>query len=186
MFSGLVYSKDIVVRDLGVLHDQKLLFDIHINNIISLAYKSLGFIMRISNDFKYAKTFKLLYCTLVRGVLEYASQIWNPKYTIYISRIEAVQKKFIKFLCFSLGIPYSSRNYLKMCRKFHFLTLESRREVADLVYLHKIATSKINCPELLTQIQFRIPGSVRHKPLLVVPRAFTTYRQNSFFVRVSS
>lgn len=56
------------IRDLGVTHDSKLLFDDHVENIVSRAYRSLGFLMRITKDFTKAKTLKVLYCSLVRSM----------------------------------------------------------------------------------------------------------------------
>lgn len=182
---GVVLQRENVVRDLGVIHDSKLIFDVHINNIVNRAYKSLGFVIRMSNDFKQAKTFKVLYCTLVRSILEYATQIWNPRYSTYITRIEAIQKKFLKYLCFRLNVPYSSDRYLSLCKKFHLLPLDLRRKTADLVYLHKIVTSAIDCPDLLSKLKFKIPGRVRRKPMFALPHASTNYRQNSFLYRAS-
>ncbi|PZC72427.1 hypothetical protein B5X24_HaOG211224 [Helicoverpa armigera] len=44
------------VRDLGVFHDSKLLFNTHIEQIVAKASRSLGFIMRVAGCFKNAKT----------------------------------------------------------------------------------------------------------------------------------
>jgi hypothetical protein len=82
-----------------VIHDSKLLFDEHINAIISKATKALGFLIRNCKDFTNAKTLKILYCSIVSSNLEYVSQIWNPRYASYIDRIENIQKKIIKYLC---------------------------------------------------------------------------------------
>lgn len=173
-----------VVRDLGVLHDSKLLFDKHVDAIISKASRSLGFIMRSSASFTRAKTFKVLYCSFVRSILEYASQVWNPRYNTYIDRIERIQVKFMKYLCFRLKIPYKSLSYDQLCRKFHFLPLSTRREIADLIFLLKITSNKIDCPELLTKISLRAPSKVvRYNPIIFTPSVGTNYRQNSFLWR---
>lgn len=49
------------VRDLGVVIDSRLLFDKHIEIITSKAMKNLGFMFRITKDFKSIKTLKILY-----------------------------------------------------------------------------------------------------------------------------
>lgn len=108
------------MRDLGVYHDSKLLFDVHVDSIISKASRSLGFVMRISKSFMNIKTLKLLYCTFVRSHLEYASQIWNPRYQTYIDRIESIQRRFLRYLCFRVKIPYNTYSYTELCKKFHF------------------------------------------------------------------
>jgi hypothetical protein len=46
-------SKVPVMRDLGVLHDSQLLFDEHINKVVSSATKALGFIIRNSLYFMF-------------------------------------------------------------------------------------------------------------------------------------
>lgn len=174
------------IHDLGVRHDSKLLFDTHINDIVNKASKSLGFIMRLSKSFTKAKTIKILYCTYVRSHLEYASQIWNPCYHIYIDRIEAIQKRFIKYLCFRFKVPYYSSNYLDLCKKFHLLPLNKRRDIADYLYLLKLIHNNIDCSELLSKIFFNIPQkSPRFNPPFRVPRASTKYRQNTYIVRAS-
>lgn len=180
-----VLPRESLIRDLGVLHDSKLLFNGHVENIINRAYKALGFVMRTSRDFVNAKTFKILYCTYVRSTLEYASQIWNPRYNTYISRIERIQTKFLKYLCYRLKYPFNSDLYHNCCRKFHILPLKMRRDIADIVFLLRVASGHLDCPELLGSINFRVPRSYRRNVPLFLPQASTNYRQNSFIYRSS-
>lgn len=108
---GHALERKTLVKDLGVWHDTKLLFDSHVDSVATKAYRALGFVMRNSVGFTKAKTLKILYCTFVRSHLEYASQVWNPNYRVYIDRLESIQKKFLKFLCYRLRDTYSSSNY---------------------------------------------------------------------------
>jgi hypothetical protein len=174
------------MKDLGVVHDSKLVFDNHINNIISSALKALGFIMRSSTHFTQAKTLKVLYCSYVRSKLEYASQIWNPCYNTYSDRIERIQQKFIKHLCFKLKCPYSSTNYISICKRHHLVPLKQRREIADIIYLLNITNGVTDCPELLRKLNFNTPTrSKRHHPPISISSASSNYRQNSFLNRAS-
>jgi hypothetical protein len=187
MLSNVVLKRETVIRDLGVLHDHKLVFDSHINNIISKASRALGFIMRSSRDFRHAKTLKILYCSLVRSHLEYASQVWSPRYSTYISRIEGIQRRFMKFLCYRTKERYDSSRHDELCKKHHILPLHIRRDIADLVFLSKIATGVIDCPELLSKITLRTtPKPLRFNPLLCIPPASSNFRQNSFLWRASN
>lgn len=182
-----VLKRDKFIRDLGVIHDSKLIFDSHVNNIISKASKALGFVMRNSGDFRQAKSLKILYCSLVRSHLEYSSQVWNPQYVTYISRIENIQKKFLKYLCFRTKEQYESSRYIDFCRKHHLLPLEMRRQMADLVFLHKIASGSVDCPELLSRVALRAPvKSLRIKALICVPPASSNFRQNAYFLRAGN
>lgn len=181
---GELLQRESSIRDLGVLHDSKLLFDAHIDAITAKAYKALGFVLRSSRDFTKAKTLKVLYCCYVRSNLEYASQVWNPRYNKYINRVEAIQKKFIRHLCFRIKEPYSSTNYLKKCKKHHLLPLEKRREIGDLVFLLKIASNAIDCPNLLSELYIRPPKkTLRNNALIHLPLATAKYRQNTFLWR---
>lgn len=180
-------SRCVNIRDLGVIHDRKLIFDEHINSIINKASKALGFVLRTSRAFTNIKTIKILYCTYVRSSLEYASQIWNPKYNTYITRLENIQKKFIRYVCFRLGDQFSSSQYYTYCKKHHLLPLHIRRDIADLTYLLKITHNLVDSPELISKIMLNVPiRPLRHSHLLHTPLVSTYYRQNSFLWRVCS
>ena len=51
----------------------------HIDLIISKAYKMLGIIYRTCSTDCDQKTMLILYKSLVRPQLEYASQVWSPR-----------------------------------------------------------------------------------------------------------
>lgn len=172
------------MRDLGITHDSKFLFDKHIDGIVSKASKALGFLIRSTQDFVNAKTLKILYCSLVRSGLEYASQVWSPRYSVYIDRIENIQKRFLKYLCYRTGETYKSDQYDQICRKHHLLPLTYRRKIADTTFLIKIISNGINCPDLLSLLQFHVPtGNLRNFKPIHVPLAKSNYRQNSFLLR---
>ena len=183
---GQVLPRCNTIRDLGVYQDSKLLFDTHIDSIVKKSSKLLGFIMRLSKCFTDAKTLKILYCTFVRSQLEYASQIWSPRYHKYIDRIENIQRRFIKYLCFHQKITYRSVDYLRLCRKYHILPLIDRRKIADCLFLLKIFRNNIDSPELLSKFYFNVPcKTFRFNPPICVPHSSSNYRQNSYIVRVS-
>ena len=64
-------------RDLGVIVDDKLLFRRHISKQVN---KANTMIFLIKHTFKYldADIFNLLYKSLVRPQVEYASTVWSP------------------------------------------------------------------------------------------------------------
>ena len=62
----------------------------------------------------------------------------------YLSdRIERVQKKFTRVLCYRSNIDYKSFDYIYCCSFFNLQTLSSRRQICDLIYLHKILLIKL-------------------------------------------
>jgi hypothetical protein len=72
------------LRDLGVLFDTKLSFVPHINCVTAKASGLLGLVNRTLKEFS-VEAHKLVYCSIVRSVLEYASVVWSPTYLVHFS-----------------------------------------------------------------------------------------------------
>ncbi|KAF0761549.1 Uncharacterized protein FWK35_00035279 [Aphis craccivora] len=47
-------------------------------SICCRAFKTLGFVIQTSKNFKLTTSLKTLYCSLLRFLLEYASVLWDP------------------------------------------------------------------------------------------------------------
>jgi len=142
------------ISDLGVLIDSRLTFSSHISQITSKAMKVLGFIQRSSSDFSIF-TFRRLYCTLVRPILEYCSVVWSPSYACYIKQLERVQNKFLRIVAFKSGYHREEYEYEWIRGSLNLPSLESRRILIDMSFLHKIINAAIDCPELLALIRLR-------------------------------
>lgn len=63
------------IKDLGILLSNDLSFNNHITIMSNKALGLFGFIRRNCLKFKNLICFKLLYCSLVRSILEYSSVI---------------------------------------------------------------------------------------------------------------
>lgn len=79
-------------KDLGIYFDEELTFKKHYDYIIGKSYRLLGFITRITKEFKKPSSVLHLFNSLIRSVLEYASPIWSPYYDVHTDRIEGVEK----------------------------------------------------------------------------------------------
>jgi hypothetical protein len=79
------------IKDLGVIMDGKMSFLSYIEAII------MGFIKRISRDFRDPYTRKTLYISLVRPNLEHATCVWSPHQSVHSERLERVQHNFIRY-----------------------------------------------------------------------------------------
>ena len=82
---------------LGVIINDKLSWNPHIDEVVKKSNKTLGFIKR--NFYKCNKNIKLkCYLTLVRPILEYASSVWDPSTKENIKKLEQIQKRAARFI----------------------------------------------------------------------------------------
>ncbi len=148
----------------------------------------LGFINRTLKSFNDTDVFKCMYFSYVRSRLEYCSQVWAPTKTTLIDKVERVQRKFTRQLCFKKNINYKEVGYHQRCEIFKLQTLFARRNVSDLVYLHKVINNQINCSYIVGEISLSAPERrQRHrasKPIFSV-KAKMCVRKDSFLPRVS-
>ncbi|GBM09319.1 hypothetical protein AVEN_135050-1 [Araneus ventricosus] len=66
------------VTDLVVTFDTRLDFTQYIDNIVSKAYTTLGFIKRNARHFSGVLALKVLFFTIFRSGLEYSCLVWDP------------------------------------------------------------------------------------------------------------
>ena len=156
------------VRDLGVIFDSSLSFDLHINKVCKSAATVLGMIRRsCSKDFD-ACTIKRLYIALVRPILEYASPVWSPHHTTKIDRIERIQRRFLRMYCAKLRLQFSTVHYLDFCHFAALHTLQARRAATDLILLYKILNGCVNS-DLVSAVSFHAPRRVTRVMVLFKP-----------------
>lgn len=96
------------VKDLGVWLSSDLLFKLHMEKIYKKALKVLGFIRRNTWEFNNPTCIKVLYCSLVRFIIEYCSVVLNPFSGIWVSKLETIKNRLLKFLAPKLGLPINN------------------------------------------------------------------------------
>lgn len=164
------------IKDLGVFFNSQLSFNQHIENITAKAFKILGFINRNSKDFKNPNTYKILYYTFIRSILEYASSVWSPYYKQYINQIESVQHAFLRSLAYKQKNPVLDHDYHDIMVTNDIPTLEQRRNTIDILLLYKILNNKVILPEFLNNIYLRVnPKSTRNTRLFHENLCSTNY-----------
>lgn len=140
------------MRDLGVIIDSKLSFSSHIEYISNKSKAALSFVKRTCRNKFSLDSAKLLYCSLVRSNLEFASVVWQPYYKIHRSQVESVQKQAVIYL---LG-DYMNRAendfvlapYVERCAELELKSLIRRRVNASVLFLHKIISGRYNDPAI--------------------------------------
>jgi hypothetical protein len=115
--------------------------------------------MRNSKSFKSVGVLKTLYSAFVRSGLEYASTVWAPYYLYAKAGLERVQRRFLKQLLYKVEGHYPPRgsDQIGLLRQFCLVSLQCRRNVADVKFLCKLIVGEVDCPELLEKISFRVP-----------------------------
>ena len=159
------------VKDLGVVFKFDMSFNLHYDFIIGKAFKMLGFVFRNTRSFKSAHCLKVLYCALVRPILEYCAIIWNPYHATHIKNLERIQNKFVKRLKFR-GV-YGTE-------KLELLSLESRRRNNYLIFAFKLLNNLVDSSDLLNCFNFYVPPrSLRQPSLFYVNLSMTDFLKNS-------
>jgi hypothetical protein len=117
------------VKDLGVLLDCKLYFHHHSDYISSQGLKMLGLIRYITSSFSTPHSLSVLYTTLVRPNLEYASVAWNSITSTGLSKLERVKEKLL---------PCTIAEFLRV-----FVAVTMKVNYVDLIFQHFIPDGNI-------------------------------------------
>ena len=177
------------VRDLGITVDKKLTFNTHIDNVIQSALKTLGFIVRSTSLFRNIGSLVPLFNSLVKSKLLYGSILWHPYYNIHIKRLENVQRRFLKYLSFKVDSAYPVRgfNHELLLNRFNFNSLEHCTILSSQCFLYKLCNNLIDCPELLSQLDFLVPpANTRQHDRFYLPLCRTNLSRKAPLIRACS
>ncbi|PNF40690.1 hypothetical protein B7P43_G02183 [Cryptotermes secundus] len=158
------------VKDLGVFFDSKLHFHTHVNYIFSECIKLSGLIRSITYRFSSLESLYVLYFTLVRSNLEYASVIWNSITSTDANKIQRIKQKF-ESVCFYRFFPHISYtcNYTDALEKLSPQSLHKRRHHLDALLLVQVFRGLKSCTSLSENVSLCVPPSnLRDFSLFVV------------------
>lgn len=148
-----------------------------------------GFLRRNSNEFQQQQTKIILFNTLVRSHLEFASVVWSPFYNVHSQRVESIQRAFTRYIAFRTP-GFSHRNpYESRLSKFNMDSLRDRRRMFDICFLRKIVNGQLNCSDLLGKISISVPRNYPRRPIskiLSIPTTRTNLGLQSPLVRICS
>ena len=156
-------------RDLGIIVQDNLKWNEHISTQVHKANFVLG---KLNNAFKNwdLRTFKLLFTTYVRPILEYGATAWCSYRKHEIKQIENVQRRATK-----LVPTIRNKNYEERLKLLGMITLAERRERGDLIQFYKFENNfnKIDWFHLINQS----PSSRAHSPAGSTRQQKKLYRQ---------
>lgn len=156
-----ILSRVDVIRDLGIILDSKLKLDLHVDTIVSKAYKMYGFVMRACKSFKCVTTLLYLFKSLIRSQVEYCVPVWDPLYKKYIKVIERIQHKFLR--CVNFKFNGGRLSYNQLLVKYRLLDLKSRREQLQFKILYDLIHNKYDCNNLINKITYNIPHKTHRR-----------------------
>lgn len=151
------------IKDLGILFDRNLSFIPQISNLSLRCHKVMGYVFRNSKGLS-SEAFSLLYKSLVRSLLEYASIVWSPYYEVHSYTLERVQRRFLSYFRYRFPQETSSLD-----------TLAERRKMVDLRFLDKLVEGQIDCSKLLELINFDCSRRIRHCKTFYVDKCDRNY-----------
>ena len=176
------------VSDLGVLFSSNMSFSAHIDMVVKKSFRMLGFVRRTMKEVHDVNVLKILFNAHVRSHLDYCSPVWSPNAKCSVEKIERVQKRFVKHLCFISKITYVSTEYNNLCAIFGITSLELRRKMTDLTFFHKILHGRVNCSRLVSSVFLHLPQRrTRHTGVFTTDkRPRIDVRKNDFVPRTST
>ena len=125
----LVYASDF--NDLGVTVSNTLSWNAHIRKIVSKSNRLLGLIKRTLGFRAPIKAKLLLYKSLIRSTLMYASVIWYPDRASF-KLLEGVQRRATKYILNDYVSDYKTR-----LKNIGLLPLSYFRELNDICFFYK-------------------------------------------------
>ena len=130
-------------RYLGVNISEDLTWSTHLNEITSKARKIIGLLYRQFSEWSHPHSLLLLYISLVRPHLEYASQVWSPFLTKHIDQLERIQKFTLK-VCFKQW--NHNMSYQDLLQLAALPSLAARRKYLNLCYFYKLVHNIFEFP----------------------------------------
>jgi hypothetical protein len=123
---------------LGLLFDEYLSFDSHVDNLCSKIAKSLFCMNRIKN-FVTTPALKMLYYAMVHSHIAYCLNVYSCANSTTMNKLKIMQKKAIRIVC--------NANYLDhtgpLFKQQKILPLEELIKLSALKFMHKYTHGKL-------------------------------------------
>ena len=137
---NIVLNKVTLFKDLGVIFDNEISFSKHIDAVSARCLRNLWWIKRQTKSFNDIHAIKCLFDSFILPHLHYSSSIWTPYYDIHLDKLEAVNRKFIRYLSYKDGNPmnFFEHNYSTQSLRYNIFTVESQHKLNDAMIAYKL------------------------------------------------
>ena len=129
-------------KDLGVHFNKSLTWTEHCNFLFSKANRNLGLIRRTCHFIKNTRQRRNLYLALIRSQFEHCSPVWSPSSKVTMDKLEALQKKCVKWILNEELYSYTPETYSSKLKELDLLPIQYRLQCKDLKLLHNIIHNK--------------------------------------------
>ena len=166
---------------LGVHITSKIQWNKTVDHMIGKANKTLGLLKRnFSSCSSHIK--ERLYLSLVRPHLEYSCEVWSPSTEELKHRVEMVQRHAARFV---KNDYRQTSSVTAMLKELKWDTLESRRTLFQLKFIHKMFTSQVALNPF-DYFERNTYSSLRnsHSKKLTLKFAHVNVVKNSFFYSI--
>lgn len=173
------------VKDLGILTDHKLNFVDHIQAVKAKAMSLLGLLYRFT-EIKDTRALQSDFSTVVLPIISFCSPIWSMAAPSNLNTLNSVAHFFGKIV--RHRVP-SLRNMSTddILSSLSIRNLSTLRLQTDLKFMYNILNSVTDCPDLLSNINFRVPSRItRTHSLFYTPVPRLSLTKRSLFFRLSS
>ena len=173
-------------RDLGVIISDKLSWNKQVCEQCAKSNRVLGFVKHNSRSIKSVSVRRIIYLTLVRSHLGYATQVWAPQSKELICKTERIQRRAIKYI---LNMPFlCEESYRDRLIKLDLLPLSYWHEYLDMVFFFKSVTGLVKVNPTVIPTRCVLSRATRSSSntnvtLFVPKKCKTTTYQRSFFTR---
>ena len=141
-------------KDLGVIVTSKLNSEQHILALCLKASSCLWLMRRTLHFIKDHKQKRTFYLALVRSLFEHCSIVWRPTTVHLIQKVEARQRRAVKWILGEQKHHYNDFEYLSRLRDLDLMPMEVKFTFTDLIMFHKIyhGHSVVKLPQYLVPV----------------------------------
>jgi hypothetical protein len=118
---------------LGVDLDNRLIFDIHIENLCKKICSGIG-AFRIIKSFVPLRSLKMLYKELIQQYIDYCSPLWDTRGKVHKDKLQVLQNRYARVIT-GARFDVNSANVLQ---DLQWSTLDVRRHRLKSVLMYKI------------------------------------------------
>ena len=126
---------------LGVMINNKLSWNTHVDYVIKKANRMFGFILSVSKSLTPSSVFSL-FKTIVLPIIEYGQPVWHLHHQNLIGKIENVQRRVTRIV---LKQRRQEMAYQTRLQLLNWQSLECRRKFTLIVYIMKALYGLVRC-----------------------------------------